>query len=825
MPQYLPPGNGRSLPALRATPVASGREYEHSEDASTLAPLDLRQILVILRRRAWIILSMILLCGGVASWIAFSAAPVYEATGTVRLTDDRRQLTGGLVDATENGGALRTSTDPVLSEIAVLTSRAVIGKVVDSLPGLRVRTTGFSLRDVTQFGFDAPGPQPMLAAKIALAFGTHEITATAADGTVTHGGYGAPLSSSGVHFTIPTRPREKHGTLDVLRRETAAQRLANSVKVKPRENTSVIDVSFASTDPLLAQSFVNTLIDVFQENSVDIAAEQARLRRQFIESQLKQNDSLLTTARFAISDFRSREKAYSAREKFTAQATDVNALRTQIQDLELQQRLYASVLQAIDQGKGRESLQQLGALLSSQGAAASAIVTDLYMQMVKLQGARDSLITMGQAPTNPDVQRIDALMTTSNGRLKLTLQGIVTTLAARLSTLEHNKAQSVADLSAIPSSDADEARLTEREAAYQKIADQLRDELQKARLAEAAEVGSVEIVDTAMRPGMPIGIAARNKILFGVLLGLLFGSGCALVIEHLDQSIRGRDDVEASLQLPGLTVIPRLDGGPALVRHAHQALGNGKGKGKSNGNGNGNGASGNPKPVSGALVTVRDARSVGAEAYRTLRTKLLFSRALNSLKTIVVTSPFAQDGKSTVAANLATTFAQHGMRTLLIDCDLRRPTQHEIFGVSSKPGLTDLLLTEDLIPGAGRRTAVENLSLITSGALPPDPPELIGSARMRTLLERLGETFDVIVLDSPPVLPVADSAILASLADGALLVVRAGKTDRRAAQLAVQQLQDVDARILGAVLNDPNEQVPLYDQYSYATYYGYASKE
>jgi capsular exopolysaccharide synthesis family protein len=261
-------------------------------------------------------------------------------------------------------------------------------------------------------------------------------------------------------------------------------------------------------------------------------------------------------------------------------------------------------------------------------------------------------------------------------------------------------------------------------------------------------------------------------------------------------------------------VIPRLDNA-LLTTRVRRALTTG-----SNG-----AATAAAKPVSNRLVTVNDSRSVGAEAYRTLRTKLLFSRALSSLKTIVVTSPFAQDGKSTVAANLATTFAQHGMKTLLIDCDLRRPTQHEVFGVSSRPGLTDLLTSEELIPGAGRRTSVENLSLITSGALPPDPPELVGSARMRALLEKLGETFDVIVLDTPPVLPVADSAILASLSDGVLLVVRAGQTDRRAAQLAVQQLQDVDARILGAVLNDPNEQVPIYDQYGYATYYGYATKE
>jgi capsular exopolysaccharide synthesis family protein len=164
------------------------------------------------------------------------------------------------------------------------------------------------------------------------------------------------------------------------------------------------------------------------------------------------------------------------------------------------------------------------------------------------------------------------------------------------------------------------------------------------------------------------------------------------------------------------------------------------------------------------------------------------------------------------------------MRTLLVDCDLRRPTQHEIFRVPREPGLTELLSGDGIVAGTGRRTNIEGLSLITAGALPPDPSELVGSSRMRNLLARFAESFDVIVVDSPPVLPVADAAILATMADGALLVVRAGATNRKAAQLAVQQLEDVDARVLGVVLNDPKAQVPLYDQYGYASYYSYGSK-
>jgi capsular exopolysaccharide synthesis family protein len=782
------------------------------DDEATLAPMDLRQVLVMLRQRIWLILGVTLAFGGLATWFALTSAPTFEATATVRLTDSRRELTGGLVDAPST--PLRPTSDPVLSEIAVLMSHEVVGKVVDSIASLRMRTDDFNRRVVDKFALPESVTTARLPA-INLAFDSRGVTASTAAGESVRAAYGAPLRINNVQFVVTGKPEgSKHGQLLVLGRDDAVDRLVKSIHAKPREGTDVIDVSFASTDPVLAQHVVNTLVTVFQQNSIEDAAQAARLRRQFIEGQLRQNDSLLTVARLALSEFRSREKAYSAREKFQAQASDVERVQDQIREVQLEQRMYSAVLQQLRAGKGRESLQQLGAALSAQGAAASPIITDQYQGLVKLQSARDSLITLGSAPTNPDVKRIDVLEVTATTRLASVLEGIQGSLATRLTTLQGIKASSADVLATIPASDADEARLTEREESYQKIADQLRDEFQRARLSEAAEVGSVEIVDVSTRPRAPIGTPASAKIVFGVLLGLFFGSGCALVIEHLDQSIRGRDDVESSLQLPGLAVIPRLETG-VLTTRVKKALTNGASVAT-------NGAA---KPVSNRLVTLNDSRSVGAEAYRTLRTKLLFSRALSSLKTIVVTSPFAQDGKSTVAANLATTFAQHGMKTLLIDCDLRRPTQHEVFGVPARPGLTELLTSEELIPGAGRRTSIENLSLITAGALPPDPPELVGSARMRALLEKLGETFDVIVLDTPPVLPVADSAILASLADGVLLVVRAGQTDRRAAQLAVQQLQDVDARILGAVLNDPNEQVPLYDQYGYATYYGYAARE
>ena len=280
--------------------------------------------------------------------------------------------------------------------------------------------------------------------------------------------------------------------------------------------------------------------------------------------------------------------------------------------------MYASVLQQLQAGKGRESLQQLGAALSAQGATASPIITDQYQGLVRLQTARDSLITMGVAQTNPDVKRIDVLEGTAVTWLSAVLQGIQSTLAQRLTTLRVSRISSADVLATIPASDADEARLT----GARGIVSEDRGPT-PGRVPEGTPRGSGRSRigrdrGRCVAAACPGSHAGERELRSASCSHLSSGSGFALVIEHLDQSIRGRDDVETSLQLPGLAVIPRLDNA-LLTTRVRRALTTG-----SNG-----AATAAAKPVSNRLVTVNDSRSVGAEAYRTLRTKLLFSRALS----------------------------------------------------------------------------------------------------------------------------------------------------------------------------------------------------
>jgi capsular exopolysaccharide synthesis family protein len=296
------------------------------------------------------------------------------------------------------------------------------------------------------------------------------------------------------------------------------------------------------------------------------------------------------------------------------------------------------------------------------------------------------------------------------------------------------------------------------------------------------------------------------------VLGLVLGTVVAYVLENYRPVIRRRDELEEALSLPNLALVPQIrradkngnrfvNAARGIPRLLHLT------------NGNGRRISANPATD---LVTISDTRSSGAEAYRTLRTNLLFSAAVRAVSRIVVTSPGPEEGKSTTAANLAIAFAQQGHRVLLIDCDLRRARVHKIFDETNVPGLTNVLVGGEEIAVAIRRTRIEGLNILPSGPLPPNPAELLGSAQMTSLLDRLSETYDLLLIDTPPLLAASDAAIVSRIVDGALVVVRAGRTEKSALQTAVQQLTTVGARVLGTVLNDPDAEVPKY-----ARYYGY----
>lgn len=218
-----------------------------------------------------------------------------------------------------------------------------------------------------------------------------------------------------------------------------------------------------------------------------------------------------------------------------------------------------------------------------------------------------------------------------------------------------------------------------------------------------------------------------------------------------------------------------------------------------------------------------DPKSVESEAFRVLRTNLQFTAIDKPLKNILITSSVPQEGKSTVISNLAITIAGAGNKTLLVDADLRRPKQQKIFLLENYKGLSNIIAENLPLDNVINKTKIANLDVITSGPLPPNPAEMLGSARMKNFIQEINSMYDIVLFDSPPVNSVADASILSTAVDGVVLVIAANSTEREAVLVAKQQLEKVKARILGVVLNKVEQKSGGYYYYYY--YYGEDNKK
>lgn len=305
-----------------------------------------------------------------------------------------------------------------------------------------------------------------------------------------------------------------------------------------------------------------------------------------------------------------------------------------------------------------------------------------------------------------------------------------------------------------------------------------------AQLLNNLQQGStnfLQVVEAAQIPGGPLGSGTMTNVLLAAAIGAVLSVGAAFLLEYLDDTLKTPDDVRDVLDLNMLGGVARIEG----------------------------------EAYADKLITVTQPRSPISEAYRMLRTNLQFSAVDKPLQSLMITSSSPEEGKSVTAANIAAVLAQAGKKVILIDADLRRPRQHSIFNLTNSRGLTSILLDTNItLADVLQGTALETLKVITSGPVPPNPSELLGSKRMGYLIDALQKQADVLVFDSPPALAVADASVLASRLDGVLLVVDAGRTRRGMARRSKEALAAVNAHVLGVVLNRM-QQAKGYGYYYY----------
>jgi capsular exopolysaccharide synthesis family protein len=746
----------------------------------------------------------------IAAYIVFTQPPVYQAGAVIRLQDKSRAM-NPIADegATPVVGRM---ADPLYSALEIMRSRNVLGQAVDR-GGLRLQgDPGFPWSMVQGVQIDSAATADTLrlrfeAAGYALKSGPREARAA----------YGQPVSVDGVTLTVVRRPALEQAPLVLLPRELAVYELVGNVHAVPREKTDVVDVIYRAADPYWAQRSLNAIVEAFQAYGARRAQQESRVRRIFVGEQLERTEAQLVQAQDRLSAFRSSEGVYSSAGKATAQQQGLMGLDVRLEDLSAERQTYAALLQRFRQASPAEKDERLRALVAQVGGE-NPVVGQLYQQLASYQTTRDSLVggAWGTSTQHPDVVRLDGAIAAAERRLVDAVESQLALMDERLRALSGLAARNQGEMRQLPATEAQEVRLQQEVTSLQQVAEQLRAEYQKAQIAEAVEAGQVDIVDDASF-GIPVGAGRMPKLLIGLALGLVFGSAGGFLYEALNTSLRRREDMETLLQVPGLAVIPRITvpAGGAMALGRLRGLLPGRNGAHANGNGNGR------LPSAGAsLVVVSDSRSSAAEAYRTLRTNLIFSQTGRALRTIVVTSPSPAEGKSTTASNLAVAYAQQGVRVLLMDCDLRRPRMHEIFGLPREPGITQVVVGRRQLADVVRATHIENLWLATTGTLPPNPAEMLGSEVMRRVLAEAASQFDMVVLDTPPVLVASDAAILGSMADGVVLVLRAGRTERIAAQQALKQITTVGGRVLGAALNDPDQKAKRYGAYSYG-YDGY----
>ncbi|HEX8284157.1 MAG TPA: polysaccharide biosynthesis tyrosine autokinase [Pyrinomonadaceae bacterium] len=583
--------------------------------------------------------------------------------------------------------------------------------------------------------------------------------------------------------------------------------LRENLMVDPVERTNLVNIRFTHTDPQIASNVVNTLATIFREN--DILQETSGSQRA---------EDILANQ---IIELQGRIQSNEAKRINYRKQNDLPLGEKAGQDLTAAQlQTYLGQMQAAEQKRKQAEADYRSALDTQNSASIWSIPqvqTDKNVQRLRekisdLEEKKKALLVT-YTEEWPEVQKINRQLAQLNEEMKLAPAEIIAGLKNRYESAQKEEAaakgsyfgargkanvQSIAETSL---GDLNQSIETDRQ--NLNLYMQRANELKITAFDRAG--GNVSTVEEARTPREPIGPPRMRNIVVAFLLSLGVGIGLAFLLDYLDDTLKSVEDVDRHLHLPTLALIP-------APREARRFLGR----------------SGAPEPEPGAntaLALIDDVRSPVAEAYRHLRTSLLLSSAGQPPKTILVTSSQPSEGKTTTVVNIATMLAQTGADVLVLDCDLRRPRVHAHFGLGNARGVTNYLSGDSNVSELVQTyDKLPNLKVISSGPVPPNAAELLGSDEMRKLLYVLAENFTHIVIDSPPAISFTDASILSTMVDGVMLVVHGGRSSRSVVRRAKQQLQDVGAHIFGIVLN--NVKMEGTDYYYYSGYYsGYYSDE
>lgn len=601
---------------------------------------------------------------------------------------------------------------------------------------------------------------------------------------------------SGGSDAEPAAPagRERAQERRQLERDAAGLLLLH-LTIEPVRASSLVRISFDSPDPQLSAQVVNALAENFIESNLARRFEAASYAREFLESRLEETRKRLEASERALVNYAGDQRIINLESGTTGPDGQRASGGPSLEGAELVELNNALARAKVDRAaaEARFRSAQANGGLSAEEALGDSALGQLRTTRAQLSADYARLLTTFQAdyPTavalRQQIAELDRQIAGQGGAVLTSLRSAFEASAER----ERNLQAQVNDLT------ADVIDLRRRSIQYnifQREADTNRS-LYDALLQQYKEVGiaggvgtnNVSVVDAGL-PGNQVRPRSLLNLLLGVAIGLLAGVGLAFLIEQLDQTVIGPDDIAHKTGLPTLGAIPIIDA------------------------------------REDALELLGDTRSKLSEAYLSLVTTLRFTTPHGAPRSIFLTSTRPAEGKSTSAYALARSFAQLGKTVLLIDADMRAPSIHQLVGLPNKQGLSNVLTGSENYAGFAQATPVPGLSVLTAGPLPPNPAELLASGTMAAAIGELLRNYDHVVIDGPPVMGLADAPLIASVAEATVFVIGSKQTNAKTIRSSVRRLADVDAHLVGAILTKFNAKQSGYG-YDYAYGYEYGSKK
>lgn len=565
-------------------------------------------------------------------------------------------------------------------------------------------------------------------------------------------------------------PDEALGFKDDAEHAAAIDRFLARLTVTQAGTSRLVDVSFTADDPKLAAAVVNALTDAYIEQNKELKSGIAQEAADWLEEQLEGHRKQLQESQKALQQFREQRPDAS-------DTTDLGTSRLE--------SLNTSLMNARTDRIQKENLQAQVQAVKADPAALENL--QVVQNNPEIQSIRRELTTLQQqdlqlAPRfgerHPDRVKLRVAMDGVEARLRAALAD----LTARIQTdFDAAVKQEDSLVRAVETQKRESLVSAGRRAEYEGLArsaatDQ---EIFTTLLQRAKETGvnsglvasNIRVVDRASVPQRPVSPNIRRSLLLGAVGGTLLAVLLAFFRDYMDRAIATPEEVKSTLGLPCLGLVPRLS-----AREKRES----------------------------PLISDRRQPAAFKEAFRALRTSVLFSSADEPMRTILVTSTGPGEGKSTVTCNLAISLAQTGRRVLIVDADMRKPRVHQILDHRQEPGLAEAIAKGAVAADVAAPTAVPNLWILPSGDIPPNPSDLLSSEAYRQLLASMASAFDWVFIDSPPVLAVTDASLVAHLAAGVIFVVAADQTKGPAASNALAQLDGAGAKFVGAVLNGVN---------------------